>query len=89
LKKRQGSREQGAGGIEQKRDSTPPERELLVRSGGLRPMFSFASQQEEGVISPRSLSPSPCLFVEKMNSFEVGNQENLQLLVYQKYFFKK
>jgi hypothetical protein len=66
LKKRQGSRERGARGIEQKRDSTPPEREPLNRSRGLRPMFRSATRQESGVISPRSLPPAPCLFVDEL-----------------------
>jgi hypothetical protein len=54
-----GGRGDGSGG-----DSTPPEREPLNRSGGLRPMFRSAPQQKKGVISPCSLPPSPCLFVE-------------------------
>ena len=58
--------EQGAGskGDSSDGDSTPPYRDALSRSGGKRPMFRSAPQQGEGVISPCSLPPSPCLFVD-------------------------
>ncbi|MHC5826165.1 MAG: hypothetical protein ACYT04_62495, partial [Nostoc sp.] len=45
-------------------DSTPLEREPLLIRGGLRPMFGSASRQEEGVISPSKVPPSPSLFVD-------------------------
>ncbi|WP_265271618.1 ATP-binding sensor histidine kinase [Nostoc sp. KVJ3] len=60
------AREQGAGskGESSNGDLTPPGREPLNRSGGIRHEFRSAPQQESGVISPRSLPPSPCLLVE-------------------------
>ncbi|MEH2199955.1 SWIM zinc finger family protein [Nostoc sp.] len=70
------AREQGAGGKGDSSDgdSTPPELKPLSRSGGLKPMFHSASGQESGIISPCSLPPSPCLFVDaaqtQMNSME-------------------
>jgi Metallo-beta-lactamase superfamily len=45
-------------------DSTPRERKPLSRSGGTRPMFRSAPQQESGVISKSEVPPAPCLFVE-------------------------
>ncbi|MEH2056589.1 MAG: AAA family ATPase [Nostoc sp.] len=62
----QEAREQGAGskGESSNGDLTPPGREPLVRSGGIRHEFHSAPQQESGVISPRSLPPSPCFLVE-------------------------
>ncbi|MBG1244284.1 hypothetical protein F8R90_24910 [Nostoc sp. NZL] len=62
LTKRQGSGEQGR--RNRKGDSTPPEREPLNISGGLRPMFRSAPRLLDGVISPCSLPLSPCLFVD-------------------------
>jgi hypothetical protein len=66
------AREQGAGsrGDSSDGDSTPPSLEPLVRSGGLRPMFSFASQPDVGVISPRSLPPTKSLFVDRPDYIE-------------------
>ncbi|MEH1945934.1 MAG: AAA family ATPase [Nostoc sp.] len=66
------AREQGAGSRgDSKYGDTPTVapasrrvREPLDRSGGIRHKFRSAPQQESGVISPRSLPPSPCLFVE-------------------------
>ncbi|MEH1945936.1 MAG: AAA family ATPase [Nostoc sp.] len=67
------AREQGAGsrGDSKYGDSTPTVAlasrrvgEPLNRSGGGKNMFRSATGQESGVISPRSLPPSPCLFVE-------------------------
>ncbi|WP_339382015.1 transposase [Tolypothrix tenuis] len=49
-------------------DSTPPEREQLDRSGGIRPMFRSAPRQESGVISPCSFSPCPLPLVEDIKS---------------------
>ena len=59
--------EQGAGskGDSSDGDSTAPERKPLVRSGGRKNMFRSAPRQGAGVISPRSLPPAPCLFVEE------------------------
>jgi hypothetical protein len=54
-----GSRGEGSGEVE-----SPPYRDTLLRSEGGGPMFRSSPRQGEGVISPRSLPPSPCLFVE-------------------------
>ena len=67
----QGSLSRGEG---TERDSTPHLREPLNRSGGLRPMFRSAPRLLEGVISPCSDPPSPCLFVDGDVSQSSGNK---------------
>ncbi|WP_335032363.1 hypothetical protein [Nostoc sp.] len=59
MKKSQGSREQ--------RGFNPTWTKTTYKNGETQTHFRFASQQEEEVISPRSLPPSPCLFVEHKN----------------------